>query len=203
MRKPPKTAAEKVAELLALYRRGDDECWAWKGMKSSPLSDSREYITVRADSRPQLIHRLAYSVLVGPIPDGLEIDHLCRNTYCMNPQHLEPVTHRVNMLRGRTAAAANARRTHCVRGHPFEGDNLRITPIGKRRCHSCDLERQRVKGGWLGNLHGRDRTHCIRGHELSGDNLVIKRWRKYVKRNCRICIRAAEQRRQREKRKAA
>ncbi|MDP9224875.1 MAG: HNH endonuclease [Actinomycetota bacterium] len=84
-----------------------------------------------------LAHRVAYELLVGPIPEGLTLDHLCRNTSCVNPQHLEPVTVRENVLRGMGWGAKNKRKTHCHRGHPFDAKNTLRIPGGTRKCRTC------------------------------------------------------------------
>lgn len=93
-------------------------------------------------------HRWAYEQIIGPVPDGLELDHLCRVRNCVNPAHLEPVTHRENMLRGHTFAAANARKSECINGHELSGDNLMPTRANERRCRQCDRERQ---AAWRAN----------------------------------------------------
>ena len=82
-------------------------------------------------------HRFAYEHLIGPIPDGLDLDHLCRTRSCVNPGHLEAVTHRVNVLRGEGPTARHARKTHCNQGHPFDSVNTYIEPPGFRRCRTC------------------------------------------------------------------
>lgn len=89
-------------------------------------------------------HRFAYELLIGPIPDGLEPDHLCRNRTCVSPTHLEVVTHRVNLLRGTGFPAQNARKTHCPQGHPYSGRNIYVDKHGWRECRECDRTR---KGG--------------------------------------------------------
>jgi hypothetical protein len=83
-------------------------------------------------------HVFSYLAFVGPIPDGLEIDHTCRVRSCVEPSHLEAVTHHVNVLRGNAPAAFNARKTHCKRGHELSGTNLYVFPDGRRRrCRAC------------------------------------------------------------------
>lgn len=86
--------------------------------------------------RAVLAHRLAYEILVGPVPAGLTLDHLCRNRACMNPAHLEPVTMRANVLRGEAPAARQARRTHCRHGHPLIPEP-HAHRSGRRYCPIC------------------------------------------------------------------
>ena len=110
-----------------------ESCWLWTAAR-----DHRGYGEFRVElppARPAKAHRFAYETLIGPIPDGLELDHLCRVRNCVNPEHLEPVTGRVNTLRGESPAAQNARKTHCVRGHELP---LRQETKGRRkRCSQC------------------------------------------------------------------
>lgn len=81
---------------------------------------------------------MSHELHKGPIPEGLVIDHLCRNRGCVNPDHLEAVTQRENILRGEGLAAANARKTHCPKGHPYSGENLYVVPSsGRRQCRIC------------------------------------------------------------------
>ena len=113
-------------------RRGPGDCWGWRA-----AINSHGYGVFSLGGVVQYAHRLAYQCLVGPIPDGLTIDHLCRVRSCVNPGHLEPVTHRENTLRGATLPAANARKTHCPKGHRYAGDNLYVRPRGGRTCLAC------------------------------------------------------------------
>jgi hypothetical protein len=82
-------------------------------------------------------HRVAYTAFVGPIPTGLDIDHLCRTRCCVNPAHMEPVTNAVNTLRGTGGPATNSRKTACRRGHPFDEANTYCLG-GHRKCRRCN-----------------------------------------------------------------
>lgn len=84
-----------------------------------------------------LAHRFSYETFVGPIPEGLVIDHLCRNTLCVNPKHLEPVTNTTNVMRGESPAALGALRKECIHGHPYSNGNLYIDSRGYRNCRIC------------------------------------------------------------------
>lgn len=119
--------------------KGPDECWEWT---AATAGDG--YGTFRSHNRMEGAHRVAYELIVGSIPQGLEIDHLCRNPICVNPQHLEPVTHKVNLLRGVGVMAQNSRKTHCVRGHPYDTINTRIGTKG-RSCRACHRIWDRVR----------------------------------------------------------
>lgn len=90
-----------------------------------------------------LAHRFAYEHFMGTIPDGLEIDHLCRNRACVNPEHLEAVTRQVNQLRGESVSGAASRRTHCPKGHSYDDANTHVTRDGSRRCIKCNREASR------------------------------------------------------------
>lgn len=117
----------------------DDGCWVWVG---SHNLKGYGYITIQIDRKGvnRLAHRVAYEALVGPIPEGLQIDHLCRAHACINPSHLEPVTQRENLMRGVGITAQNARKNHCKRGHPFDEENTMILPSGERACRECKRE---------------------------------------------------------------
>ena len=89
-----------------------------------------------------LVHRLTYELIRGPIPEGLQIDHLCRVRACVNPNHMELVTQSENIRRGMAPSAINARKTHCYKGHPFSEENTYVSPKGERYCRTCGVARE-------------------------------------------------------------
>jgi hypothetical protein len=118
-------------------------CWIWTGgRRGRDHHLGRGYGVASWNGKQGPAHRRAYELVRGPIPEGLTTDHLCRTTLCVNPFHLEPVTNKVNILRGESLAAKNARKTHCIRGHPFDESNTYSYPHG-RHCKSCTLARNR------------------------------------------------------------
>lgn len=136
----PANMRDKIAETPCPVPGLRGPCWTW-----TRAVQSRGYGSVGYRGKTWSTHKLAYELLVGPIPDGLQIDHLCRNKRCCNPGHLEPVTGKVNV--GRTVEAT---KTHCVHGHPLAGANLRIKPKPngnvQRQCRVCDID-MRVRRG--------------------------------------------------------
>ena len=116
-----------------------ETCWLWTG-----LLDRYGYGRLWLDGKMAKAHRYAYELLVGQIPNGLTLDHLCRVRNCVNPADLEPVTGRENTLRGEGVAATHARRTHCPRGHLFDEANTYLRPSSGRRCRACQRNSQRA-----------------------------------------------------------
>lgn len=112
-----------------------ETCWLWTGQL-----DISGYGQILRNGKLFKTHRVAYELLVGPIPEGLTLDHVkdrgCQHRSCCNPAHLESVTNTVNILRGDSIAANNARKTHCKRGHELDGLNNR----GQRFCNVCTAE---------------------------------------------------------------
>lgn len=131
-------------EAFGFYTEPGAGCWLWTG----PSRDGR-YGTIRCKGVVIPAHRWAYEHFVGPIPPGLEPDHLCRNTFCVNPDHLEIVTPRENVRRSESPPGINARKTHCIHGHEFTPENTQ-TWHGKRQCRTCkreqENERRKVNG---------------------------------------------------------
>lgn len=113
-------------------------CWVWVAAKTAA-----GYGTFTVENKTYRSHRVAYQVLAGVIPDGLVTDHLCRVRACVNPAHLDVVTHQVNLLRGETRAAEQVRRTQCPKGHAFDEANTRYQGR-KRRCRTCENHRTKM-----------------------------------------------------------
>ena len=118
---------------------GDDACWPWLAFRSP---GPEGYGRVRACGKNDGAHRVSYELLVGPIPEGLHIDHLCRNKWCVNPRHLELVTPAENTRRG---LVARGRDTHCSKGHLFDEENTYVPPkrTDQRHCRECQRLRER------------------------------------------------------------
>ena len=116
-------------------------CWLWVG-----TVNDRGYGTFWNGKKTYRAHRFSYEMHIGPIKEGLEIDHLCRIKTCVNPDHLEAVTHRENVLRGNAGqefAEKQRSKTHCPQGHPYSGNNLYINPLGHRGCRICKKDTMR------------------------------------------------------------
>jgi hypothetical protein len=127
------------------YRVSPSGCWEWTGSDTGKGHKLR-YGRFRPDSKGRLLlaHRYAYERFVGPIPEGLELDRLCRNTLCVNPEHLEPVTRRVNVLRGTSPNAANRAKTHCKHGHELTQENCYAYRWPRnRQCKTCAQDHSR------------------------------------------------------------
>lgn len=119
------TLPVSVIERIGLPE-SQDQCWLWGGCVVG-----NGYAGIRLRGRSVRVHRLIYEHIIGAIPEGLELDHLCRVRLCVNPWHLEPVTHLVNMQRGVIAT-----KTECCRGHAFTLENT--YRYGERRhCREC------------------------------------------------------------------
>jgi hypothetical protein len=118
--------------------RKTETCWLWTG-----TPDSSGYGQISINRVKRLVHRVVYELLIGPIPDGLTLDHLCRVRLCCNPAHLEPVTGIKNVMRGESLNARNGRKTACVHGHSFDLINTYWRPDGTRQCRECRRRRGR------------------------------------------------------------
>ena len=123
-----------MAERFWAKVRKTETCWLWTGCL---VGGYGQFSTIRP--KRAKAHRLAYEMLVGPIPSGLTLDHLCRNRACVRPSHLEPVTDEENRRRGNGFAARNARKMACKRGHKFTKENTYLRPEDQRECVKCRL----------------------------------------------------------------
>ena len=128
---------------MAQQHINTDNCWLYAGWKTP-----RGYGNITWwDGKRQinyLAHRAMYEEYYGAIEKGLVIDHLCKTFHCINPEHLEAVTQKENVLRGVGIASVNARKKHCSRGHVLSGENIRITKNGGRMCLLCKKITQRT-----------------------------------------------------------
>lgn len=129
-----KTALERFEEKF--IPEPNSGCWLWVGARTVA-----GYGVCGGRKNRQYAHRWAYERWVGAIPAGTEIDHLCRTRCCVNPAHLEAVSHRENILRGVAPAAEAARRTHCPEGHAYDATNSK----GDRVCSVCARIHQRER----------------------------------------------------------
>lgn len=115
-----------------------DTCWLWQGsIGLGGYGILSQYSSDHRKSLPKRAHRVIYEIARGPIPKGLVLDHLCRVRHCVNPDHLEPVTEKVNLQRGYGPSGLNFRKTFCLRGHHFTSENTYVSPKGGRRCKAC------------------------------------------------------------------
>lgn len=171
-----------------------DGCWLWRG-NLSPAGYGQTYSP--ATRQTALAHRITYQALVGPIPEGLVLDHLCRTPACCNPAHLEPVTGEENFRRSPIWVG---NKTHCPQGHPYAGANLRHKPDGGRRCRECYRQRAEAARRERG-VRPRERpTHCLRGHALTAENVYGK---PDGRRECRTCALARVARARAQRREGA
>lgn len=123
----------------------DNGCWQWQGGFGG---GAKAYPRFYWNGNTGYAHRFSCEYFNGPIPKGYTVDHLCRNTYCVNPSHLEAVTMKENGLRGNTFQGINARKTHCPHGHPYIEENILNTKRQSRQCKTCARERSRIKQGY-------------------------------------------------------
>lgn len=128
------TRVPVIDRILRRVVVDEDGCWIFTG------SLVKGYGSVSLEAgHTALTHRVVWEYFEGPVPDGLELDHLCRVTACCNPGHLEPVTHAENIARGEwNGPAAKRARTHCVNDHEYTPENTYTRPDGRRRCRACN-----------------------------------------------------------------
>ena len=145
----PPTPRDPLERLWGKLCVTDDGCWLFTGH-----CDPQGYGRIHSGGRGTPVvypHRLVYERLVGPIPEGLTLDHLCRVRRCCQPAHLEPVTVMENIYRGQNAYIRAGLAGTCLKGHT---DDFYTSPAGKRQCRTCRRERQRSRAGRLVDLAG-------------------------------------------------
>jgi hypothetical protein len=139
----PKRIAQKITHVPGPL---ESPCWIWTGRRHR-----RGYGQVRLPApsrRVRLAHLVVYELLKGAVPVGLEADHVCRNTSCVHPEHLEFVTHQENCARSDGSwipGERNRNKVHCPKGHPYSGSNLYVLPAGGRCCRTCGREKMRAR----------------------------------------------------------
>lgn len=126
--------------MTDIPNKPETPCWEWPG-----VVNSAGYGVMQVNGKSKRAHRELYERVIGPIPKGMVLDHLCRNRKCANPWHLEPVSLEENILRGTGLPAENARKTHCIRGHEFTSENTRILRGAERECRECAREATRER----------------------------------------------------------
>lgn len=121
--------------FLKFVKYAENGCWLWQG--ASCKGSVARYGNFSIGGKGLNAHRYAYSAFIGPIKSKMQIDHVCRQTLCVNPLHLEQVSAKENTLRGIGPTAQNSRKTFCPHGHPYSGRNLIINSKGARTCRVC------------------------------------------------------------------
>ncbi len=146
MRFPPQKGRTLRERFDEKWIEDENGCWIWLGCRSRGYG---QLSVGGREGRMRQAHILSYEMHVGPIPEGLQLDHLCRVRHCVNPAHVEPVTCHENLLRGDTATAKNSAKTHCPKGHPYDDANTHHK-VGRRGtihrvCRACGRDYQRTR----------------------------------------------------------
>lgn len=156
---PNATDETRLFRFARKVARHADGCWHWTGNRHPDCGYPRIWFA-RHDDR--MAHRVGYEFAIGPIPDKLTLDHLCRVRHCVNPDHLEPVTRGENTLRGDSPWSINKRKTHCINGHEFTPDNTWTSKRGERHCRECTRIRKRQRRARLS--HAPNTSASTEGH---------------------------------------
>jgi len=164
-------------------------CWLWTGYRNA---DGYGVIRIGTPRINKMAHRVTYEFHKEPVPGHLQCDHLCRVRSCVNPNHIEIVTGKINNKRSNSPSAKNAAKTHCQAGHEFTQENTHITVSGARTCRICRSALKRKytlarnpNAGCAMSL----KTHCPKQHEYTFENTKIYEGRRF----CRQCQREQSQ----------
>jgi hypothetical protein len=183
------------------YSKKENGCWEWTGYKNGTKSGyGRMYWNRRPNGklRLEMAHRVSYFLHKGELISGMHVHHKCRNTSCVNPEHLEQITplEHVHETPG-CAGWISANSIHCKLGHELSGENLKITPSGSRKCVECSriaarqYKKSRVFDRFTQERRLRSRqaekTHCPLGHPYSGKNLKWRKDKHGYSRYCGTC----------------
>src|SRR3990167_9039589 len=155
-----------IKRFLNKIKLDHTNCWVWDAYKHP-----KGYGQMRVNGKTVWAYRLSYEIFKGDIPKGLTIDHLCRVRSCVNPDHLEAVTMKENILRGVGITAKESRQTHCKSGHRFILENTNFVKTKSGFGRECKICRQ----GYQRSHYNKKtkQTHCKRGHLRSNENLCF------------------------------
>jgi hypothetical protein len=187
-----KTFEEKVMAKVSIQSAGyKTDCWIWQG-RINAFGYGSISPTKYSKSKTTVAHRHVYEEKIGKVPEGKDLDHLCRNRSCVNPEHLEPVSRLENILRGELVAL-RVNPDFCKNGHPWVPENRIKSKGNATTCRLCNiaakLKFRKSRGSLLAGMGTgavqKLKTHCLRGHEFTEANTIVHPQTGF--RRCRAC----------------